>query len=170
LKLNKQLRKIHYWISPFIFIPILIILSTGILLQLKKQSDWIQPPIQQGVSNIPSIEFQQMLEAAKSVPEAEINSWDDIDRIDVRPEKGISKIRSNNQWEIQIDNQTNEILLVEYRRSDIIESIHDGSFFTDYVKFGWFLPTAVLLIVMSISGIYMFLLPLFMKRKKVKLK
>ena len=170
MKLNKQLRKIHYWISPFIFIPILIILSTGILLQLKKQSDWIQPPIQQGVSNIPSIEFQQMLEAAKSVPEAEINSWDDIDRIDVRPEQGISKIRSNNQWEIQIDNQTNEILLVEYRRSDIIESIHDGSFFTDYVKFGWFLPTAVLLIVMSISGIYMFLLPLFMKRKKVKLK
>ena len=170
MKLNKQLRKIHYWISPFIFIPILIIFSTGILLQLKKQSDWVQPPIQQGVSNIPSIEFQQMLEAAKSVPEAEINSWDDIDRIDVRPEKGISKIRSNNQWEIQIDNQTNEILLVEYRRSDIIESIHDGSFFTDYVKFGWFLPTAVLLIVMSISGIYMFLLPLFMKRKKVKLK
>ena len=170
MKLNKQLRKIHYWISPFIFIPILIILSTGILLQLKKQSDWIQPPIQQGVSNIPSIEFQQMLEAAKSVPEAEINSWDDIDRIDVRPEKGISKIRSNNQWEIQIDNQTKEILSVEYRRSDMIESMHDGSFFTDYVKFGWFLPTAILLIFMSISGIYMFLLPLFMKRKKAKLK
>ena len=170
MKLNKQLRKIHYWISPFIFIPILIILSTGILLQLKKQSDWIQPPIQQGVSNIPSIEFEEMLEAAKSVPEAEINSWEDIDRIDVRPDKGISKIRSNNQWEIQIDNQTKEILSVEYRRSDVIESIHDGSFFTDYVKFGWFLPAAILLIFMSISGIYMFLLPLFMKRKKAKLK
>ena len=170
MKLNKQLRKIHYWISPFIFIPILIIFSTGILLQLKKQSDWVQPPIQQGVSNIPSIEFQEILEAAKSIPEAEINSWNDIDRIDVRPEKGISKIRSNNQWEIQIDNQTKEILSVEYRRSDIIESIHDGSFFTDYVKFGWFLPTAILLIFMSISGIYMFLLPLFMKRKKAKLK
>ena len=162
MKPNKQIRKIHYWISPFIFIPILIILSTGILLQLKKQSDWIQPPIQQGVSNIPSIEFEEMLEAAKSVPEAEINSWEDIDRIDVRPDKGISKIRSNNQWEIQIDNQTKEILSVEYRRSDVIESIHDGSFFTDYVKFGWFLPAAILLIFMSISGIYMFLLPLFM--------
>jgi len=170
LKLNKQLRKIHYWISPFIFIPILIILSTGILLQLKKQSDWVQPPIQQGVSNIPSIEFREMLETAKSVPEAEISSWEDIYRIDIRPEKGISKIRSNNQWEIQIDNQTKEILSVEYRRSDVIESIHDGSFFSDYVKFGWFLPTAILLIFMSISGIYMFLLPLFMKRKKAKLK
>ena len=170
MKLNKQLRKIHYWISPFIFIPILIILSTGILLQLKKQSDWVQPPIQQGVSNIPSIEFREMLETAKSVPEAEISSWEDIYRIDIRPEKGISKIRSNNQWEIQIDNQTKEILSVEYRRSDVIESIHDGSFFSDYVKFGWFLPTAILLIFMSISGIYMFLLPLFMKRKKAKLK
>ena len=170
MKLNKQLRKIHYWISPFIFIPILIILSTGILLQLKKQSDWIQPPIQQGVSNIPSIEFEEMLEAAKSELEAEINSWEDIDRIDVRPDKGISKIRSNNQWEIQIDNQTKEILSVEYRRSDLIATIHDGSFFSDYVKFGWFLPAAILLIFMSISGIYMFLLPLFMKRKKAKLK
>ena len=52
----------------------------------------------------------------------------------------------------------------------MIESMHDGSFFTDYVKFGWFFPTAILLIFMSISGIYMFLLPLFMKRKKAKLK
>ena len=170
MKLNKQLRKIHYWISPFIFIPVLVIFSTGVLLQLKKQSDWIQPPIQQGVNSTPSIQFEEILEAAKSIPEAEIKSWADIDRVDVRPNDGISKIRSNNRWEIQIDNETNEVLSVKYRRSDVIESVHDGSFFTNYVKFGWFLPAGILLIIMSLSGISMFLLPLSVRSKKSKLK
>ena len=113
MKLNKQLRKIHYWISPFIFIPVLVIFSTGVLLQLKKQSDWIQPPIQQGVNSIPSIEFEEILEAAKSIPEAGIKSWADIDRIDVRPTDGISKIKSHNRWAIQIDNETKEVLSLE---------------------------------------------------------
>ena len=168
MKLNKQLRKIHYWISPFIFIPILLILSTGILLQLKKQSDWIQPPIQQGVSNIPSIEFQQMLEAAKSVPEAEINSWDDIDRLDVRISKGIVKVRSNNRWEIQIDTYSGKVIQVAYRRSDIIEQIHDGSWFHDKAKLWIFLPSGIILFVLWITGFYMFLLPYIIKGRKNK--
>ena len=105
-----------------------------------------------------------------NTPVANIKSWEDIDRIDIRPDKGIAKIRSNNHWEIQIDSETAEIFSVNYRRSDIIESVHDGSFFTDYVKFGWFLPTGILLIVVSISGIYMFLLPLMIKRKRTRLK
>ena len=161
MKLNKQLRKLHYWISPFIFIPVLVIFSTGVLLQLKKQSDWIQPPIQEGINSIPSIQFEGILEAAKSIPEANIK---------LKCFVSFWKIRSNNQWEIQIDNETNEVLSVEYRRSDIIESVHDGSFFTNYVKFGWFLPAGILLIIMSLSGMYMFLLPLLVKGKKSKLK
>ncbi len=66
-----------------------MIFSTGVLLQLKKQSDWIQPPIQQGVNSTPSVQFEEILEAAKSIPEAEIESWADIDRVDVRPNDGI---------------------------------------------------------------------------------
>ena len=69
-----------------------------------------------------------------------LESWDDINRIDIRPDKGIAKIRSKNHWEIQIDSETAEVFSVNYRRSDIIESVHDGSFFTDYVKF-WLVST-----------------------------
>jgi len=146
----------------------MLIFTTGVLLQFKKQSNWIQPNIEITSTNKP-IMLSSYLEAAKSVPEAEIKSWDDISRIDIRPEKGIAKIRSKNHWEIQIDSKTAEIFSVNYRRSDIIEAVHDGSFFTDYVKFGWFLPTGILLIVVSISGIYMFLLPLMIKNKRGKL-
>lgn len=169
MKLNKKIRQVHYWISPFIIVPVMLIFTTGVLLQLKKQSNWIQPSIEKTSPNKLTM-LISYLEAAKSVPEANIKSWEDINRIDIRPDKGIAKIRSNNHWEIQIDSETAEIFSVNYRRSDIIESVHDGSFFTDYVKFGWFLPTGILLIVVSISGIYMFLLPLMIKRKRTRLK
>ena len=52
-----------------------------------------------------------------------------------------------------------------YRRSDLIEQIHDGSFFSDAVKLYVFLPTGILLILMWGTGIYLFLLPRFRKKK-----
>tara|TARA_S200000501_G_scaffold376401_1_gene431260 strand:+ start:2187 stop:2693 length:507 start_codon:yes stop_codon:yes gene_type:complete len=168
LNLNKQTRKLHYWISPVIFIPVVIIFSTGVLLQFKKQSNWVQPNIEITSDSKP-VMLNSYLESAKTVAEAEIISWDNIDRIDIRPDKGIAKIRSKNNWEIQLDLETSEIYSVNYRRSDIIESIHDGSFFTDYIKFGVFFPTGILMIVLSFTGIYMFIIPILRKRKKGKI-
>ena len=66
----------------------------------------------------------------------------------------------------QLANTTAEVLNVAYRRSDLIESIHDGSFFSDAVKLYVFLPTGILLIIMWGTGIYLFLLPRLRKRKK----
>jgi hypothetical protein len=167
LSLSKQARKLHFWISPIIFIPVVIIFSTGLLLQFKKQSNWIQPNVEITSDSKP-IMLNTFLESAKTVKEAEISSWDDIDRIDIRPDKGIAKIRSKNNWEIQLDLESSEIYSVNFRRSDIIESIHDGSFFSDYVKFGLFFPSGILLIVLSFTGIYMFIIPIFRKRTKGK--
>ena len=75
----------------------MLIFSTGVLLQLKKQSNWIQPSIEKTSPNKPTM-LISYLEAAKSIPEANIKSWEDINRIDIRPDKGIAKIRSNYHW------------------------------------------------------------------------
>ena len=141
--------------------------SSGIMLQLKKQSNWIQPNVEVTSSSKP-IMLQSYLDAVSSVKEANISSWDDIERIDIRPDKGIAKIKSKNNWEIQIDIETTEIYAKNYRRSDIIESIHDGSFFSEVVKYGWFLPSGILLLILSLTGIYMFFIPILKKRKKNK--
>jgi len=167
LSINKQTRKLHYWISPIIFIPVVIIFSTGVLLQFKKQSNWIQPNVVITSKSKP-VMLNSYLESAKTVSEDKIYSWNDIDRIDIRPNKGIAKIRSKNNWEIQLDIESAEIYSVSFRRSDIIESVHDGSFFSDYVKFGLFFPSGILLIVLSFTGIYMFIIPIFRKRRKGK--
>jgi hypothetical protein len=51
--------------------------------------------------------------------------------------------------------------------SDFIESLHDGSFFAgDISKLGVFLPAAIGLLVLWVSGIYMFWLPIIVKQRK----
>ena len=76
------------------------------------------------------------------------------------------KVRSKNNWEIQIDTQSGTILHQAYRRSDIIESIHDGSWFHDKVKLWIFLPTGIVLLILWISGVYMLILPYTVKWKR----
>lgn len=142
----------------------------GGFLMLKKEVEWIQPGTERGVveAQFPEASFETMLASAREHPEAGIEEWSDIDRIDLRVDKGMAKLRANSGWEVQVDTKTGEVLKVAYRRSDLIESIHDGSFFSDAVKLYLFLPTGVLLVVMWGSGIYLFLLPRLAKRKKKK--
>jgi len=154
-------RVVHRWATVLVTIPLLIVIVTGLLLMLKKEFVWIQPPSQRGISAEPTLPFEQILETARTVPEAGIQSWEDIDRLDVRPDKGMLKVRAQNRWEIQLDAETGEILQVAYRRSDLIESIHDGSFFHDGVKMWIFLPAAIVLFIMLLTGLYLFGLYLF---------
>ena len=65
---------------------------------------------------MPSLSFEQILTIAQTLPQAEIKSWTDVSRLDVRPLKGIVKIRSENGREVQVDNRTTEVLQVAYRR------------------------------------------------------
>ena len=115
---------------------------------------------------MPTIGFDRILAATASVPEAGIRSWQDVDRLDVRPAAGIVKVRGTNRWEVQVDTATGEVLQVEYRRSDLIESLHDGSFFHAWSKLWLFLPSGVVLLVMWSTGIYLFILPIHARRRK----
>ena len=147
-------------------VPLALVIGTGILLLLKKDVEWIQPPTQAGSMSEPGLSFDRILEVARTVPEAEIRSWDDIERVDVRPFNGMLKVRAMNRWEIQLDATTGAILQVAYRRSDLIESLHDGTFFHDKAKLWVLLPNAVVLLGMWLTGIYLFLLPYRARRRR----
>ena len=159
-------RKIHHWGSIAIAVPLAIVLVTGVLLLLKKDLPWIQPPTVNGEEKGISLELDQILSVARTVPEAEIETWADIDRLDVRPNKGMLKVRAENSWEIQMDANSGAVLQVAYRRSDLIESIHDGSFFGDYAKLWVFLPSALALIGLWVTGMVLFLRPRLVKARK----
>ncbi|HBI32732.1 MAG TPA: hypothetical protein DDY45_11885, partial [Verrucomicrobiales bacterium] len=109
----------HRWGSIIALLPITVIIFSGIVLQLKKVSSYVQPPTQSGSGTEPAIDFDRILEVARTVPEAEIETWEDVDRLDVRPGKGVVKVRCKNRYEVQIDAETAEILQVAFRRSDL---------------------------------------------------
>lgn len=163
MKLQVLGRKIHYWLAIAAAVPALVIFGSGILLQVKKQVSWVQPHELRGTGTVPSLSFDRILAAARSVPEAGITTWDDVDRVDVRPSKGMLKVTSRTRWELQIDSETGAVLSSAYRRSDLIESIHDGSWFHPWAKLGVFLPTGVILLLMLVSGLYLFWLPIWVR-------
>ncbi|MDG1750228.1 MAG: PepSY-associated TM helix domain-containing protein [Thalassotalea sp.] len=157
-------RKIHKWGSIIAALPLLIVIISGILLLIRKEFAYLQPATMKGIEKVPTISFEQIINQAKSVEQAQVTSWQDIDRLDVRPNKGVIKIRTNSQWEIQLDSKTAEILQVAYRRSDFIESLHDGTFFQDKANLWLMLPSAIILLALLITGLFMFFYPYYKRR------
>ena len=113
----------------------------------------------------PGIDLEGILRAVKTVPATGVQGWDDVNRLDVRPSRGMVKVWLRNGWEVQVDLGTGRVLQTAYRRSDLIESIHDGSYFAgDVSKLGVFLPVGLGLLAMWVTGICMFFLPIVRRR------
>ena len=166
MALPALLRKLHYWGSIVIALPIAIIICSGLLLQLKKQISWIQPAEIRTRAREVAVTPAQILDAAKASPALEVRSWDDVARVDIRPDRGLIKVSAKNHWELQLDASTGASLQVAYRRSDLIESIHDGSWFHDAAKLWVFFPSGILLFGLWLTGIYLFVLPFWVRSRR----
>jgi uncharacterized iron-regulated membrane protein len=160
-------RRLHRWGAAFVAVPFLVVIATGLLLQLKKQLDFVQPPEQRGRPSevATTLSLPDVLARVQEIPEAGIRTWADVDRIDVRPAKQMLKVVSMTRWEIQLDLVTAEVLQVAYRRSDLIESLHDGSWFHPVAKLGLFFPTGVVVLGLWLTGIYLWFLPYWARRR-----
>lgn len=159
-------RKVHSWGSLVIALPILVVIGSGLLLQVKKHWSWVQPPEQRGTGTVPALDFAGILASVQTVPELGVTGWEDVNRLDVRPGKGMAKVSLHSGWEAQVDLGTGKVLQTAYRRSDLLESIHDGSYFAgDWTKLGLFLPAGVVLFLLWLTGLWMFWYPLYLRRK-----
>jgi uncharacterized iron-regulated membrane protein len=166
MSFNVLNRKIHYWISFAAALPMIVMIGSGLLLQSKKHWTWVQPTEQRGTGTTPSIDLDDILAALKTVPGMNVQTWDDVNRLDVRPGRGVAKAWLMNGYEVQVDLGTGAVLQTAYRRSDSIETIHDGSFFGgDWMKMGVFLPSGIVVLLLWISGLWMWWVPFSGKRR-----
>jgi len=165
-------RKIHYWLSLAIALPTLLMLTTGVVLHMKKRSAWIQPPEHRGSTPLTErmVTLPQLLSVCRTVPEAGVQEWEDITRVDFRPKRGLIKVITKKDWEIQVNAETGAVLQTAYRRSDVIEAMHDGSWFHDLAKDFLFLPSGVALLLLWITGMYLFALPIWVRARKKRAK
>ena len=79
-----------------------------------------------------------------------------IDRLDVRPSKGIAKVLfEEGNWEVQIDGKTGKIKSIAKRYSDWIESLHDGSIISDLFKLVSMNILGLGLVFMVVTGLWL---------------
>jgi|GEM_PF-6922170 len=53
-------RKLHRWAAILTAFPILVVMLSGIILQMKKEFDWIQPPTTKGAGKELALGFDRM--------------------------------------------------------------------------------------------------------------
>ncbi len=164
--MNRWTRKLHRWGAVATAVPLLLVIVTGLVLQLKKQLPWVQPATMRGTAGPPALAWDDMLRIAQTIPDANVKTWDDIGRLDLQPGRGIVKLQCVNSWEVQLDLQNGAILSSALRRSDLIESLHDGSFFSDPVKLWVFLPCGLILLGLWFTGAWLWWLPHQSRRRK----
>ena len=95
----------------------------------------------------------------------------EIDRIDVRKDKGIVKfIFKKHFTALQLDGQTGKILHVEVRRSDFLEKLHDGSIIdfylgikSDFFKLIYTTIMGLALLTFTITGVWLWYGPIRMR-------
>jgi uncharacterized iron-regulated membrane protein len=168
MKPYKVCWELHKWIGIVLSLVFINVSVTGLLLLEKKHYDWIQPPTQRGQEGKPAdfVTIQAALDSVLDSNHPDFANLDAIDRIDVRPGKRVYKVLAKtNHAEIQIDAMTGKVLSVSERKSDMLEQLHDGSFFGDWMH-GKIMPVvAIANIFLTLTGLYLWLGPKFRKKK-----
>ena len=147
-------RKIHRWVAMIIALPMLLVIVTGIFLQLRKPIDWIQPPTAKGSQKYqPTVALEQVLTEVKTVEQMQVNDWSDLKLLDLRPKKGIIKVRNYDNLETQVDAATGEVLQTAQRRNDFVVKMHDFSAWNARLWLG--LPVKLGFLVIFLTGLYL---------------
>jgi len=159
----------HKWAGIILSLAFTCTATSGFLLLIKKKVDWIQPPTLKGAEGgvAEFITNQRLFETVFAQNHQDFRSLEDIERVDFRPGKRVFKVRSEHHHsEIQVCAVTGEVLSVKWRMSDLLETIHDGSFFVGWIH-DWFMPAfAVALLFMVFSGLWLWIEPMLRKRRR----
>ncbi|MBC7872497.1 MAG: PepSY domain-containing protein [Ferruginibacter sp.] len=176
-RLLRWFRWLHRKIAIFLFAFFLVISITGLLLGIKKQTGLLAPT-QKGISSdlstwqsIDSLQKNAIRFLRDSVSSSLSTT---IDRIDIRPDKGIVKFTFKDHFKgVQLDGTTGKLLSIETRKSDFIEKIHDGSILdkifgtgADQVKTTYTVVMGLSLLMLVLSGFWLWYGPKRLRKKK----
>jgi hypothetical protein len=172
VKWLRWLRRIHRWMGIPLIVFFLVIGITSILLAWKKKAELLPPTLKTKVEQGEWISPAEIVLIAELEMEKRGESIG-VDRIDIRPDKGVAKVTFKTHFtEVQLDGFSGEVLSVETRHSDWIEKVHDGSIVDFYLggdeatKLTYSTLTALGLILMSLSGFYLWYYPKVIRRLK----
>lgn len=169
-KTIQSVRKIHRFSTLALFLFLFIIGFSGIILGWKKNSgEIIMPDTYEGTSSDLSvwISLDSIYKIAAGAVADSVSPYlpVDLDRIDVRKDKGVAKVVfMSHHWEVQVDGATGTILHIGKRRSDLFEDIHDGSIIDNILgtsngefKLVYTSLMGIALITFTLTGLWLYL-------------
>lgn len=172
VKSLRWLRRLHRWIGIPLILFFFIIGITSILLAWKKKAELLPPTLKTEIENGTWILPSEMVRIGEEEMQ-KLGRDPEVDRIDIRPDKGVAKVTFKTHFtEVQLDGLSGKVLSIETRHSDWIEKVHDGSIVDFYLggdeatKLTYSTLTALGLILMSLSGFYLWYFPKVIRRMK----
>ncbi len=160
---------LHRWLGVTAGLVLLLSAGTGLLLLIKKDYAWLQPPVVRGepgpVAALQPLPAVYGAVFALGLPQFRTEA--DIDRIDFRPAQRVHKVVSvHDHLEVQVCATTLRTSGPSPRRSDWLEELHDGSFFGGFAH-GTVMPIAALILVyLAGSGYVMWLWPKWRRHRQ----
>jgi hypothetical protein len=151
-----QSRSLHRRLAWLILLPSLVTITTGIVLLLRQDFEWIQPKARTGTSReLPTLPLAEALLRASAAAAPELKSGATLSSIDVRPSKGTFAFRYSDGLEVQLDGRDGTVLHKGRRRTAFLIELHQGTWFhSDFMK--WvFLPSGVGLLLLWVTGVRM---------------
>lgn len=176
-KLLRVFRKVHRTTGAALFVFFFVVAITGLLLGWKKHSGgFIMSKSYNGTSTnlkdwLP-LDSLHTLANSYLLDSVSPQLSTEIDRIDIRKEKGMVKfVYAHHFWGLQLDGATGKLLHVERRYSDLIENIHDGSILDNYLgtnnqqlKVFYTSIMGIALLIFTITGFWLWYGPKRMRR------
>jgi uncharacterized iron-regulated membrane protein len=143
---------------------LIVISITGFLLALKGQVSAIKVPTQKGTQVATSqdiIHPAKALEVVFGLGIAELAEAGHVDRLELHLSKNVYKVTSKEGYhEVQVDVASGRILSVGTRKDQLLEDIHDLSYFNPAFRI-WVLPVvATLLFALGTTGLYIYFNPI----------
>ncbi|MBC7904062.1 MAG: PepSY domain-containing protein [Gemmatimonadaceae bacterium] len=178
-KILRIARKVHRTTGALLFVFFFFISITGLLLGWKKHSgDALLAKSRKGSStnlaewlSIDSLHRLAAIHAREHIGPAFDTT---IDRIDVRPDKGMVKFTFVSDFVgLQLDGATGKLLHIEKRRADFVENVHDGSILDRYfntsngqIKLVYTSVMGVALFIFTVTGFWLWYGPKRMRSRK----
>jgi len=167
----RQFRTWHRFIGTGLGFFVIIMSITGILLGWKKNVDLLQPPEQKGTSSDLTqwVTVESIVQSASHAVDSVVGRTIEVDKLDVRPSKGIIKVLfKEGYWEVQVDGTTGKSLSVMQRHTDWIEQLHDGSIINDFVKLTYSNIIGWGVLILTLSGFWLWYGPKMVKKMKTR--
>ncbi len=178
ISILQRLRLVHRKIASILFIFFFIIAITGLLLGMKSIFTTTIFENKETFSAIKLLEALPLdsLEkiATVFINDHTKNNFANVDRIEVRPSKGIAVAYYKKNYSVQLNAKNGKPILIEQKNGGIIQDIHDGAVLGNLfsnkaggvAKTIYTLIIGISLLLMTITGIYLYYKPKQIKKAK----